>query len=67
MRWEKIRKKRKEEKKKRKKIFTIKYSLNRLCSNWLKFQFDQRKKISRPERVKTITWAYKSKITITIS
>ena len=36
----------------KKKKFTIKYSLNRLCSNWLKFQFDQRKKKSRPERVK---------------
>ena len=38
--------------KKEEKKFTINYSLKRLCSNWLKFQFDQRKKISRPERVK---------------
>ena len=37
--------------KKEEKKFTINYSLKRLCSNWLKFQFDQRKKISRPERV----------------
>ena len=37
-------KKEKEKKEKKEKIFTIKYSLNRLCSNWLKFQFDQRKK-----------------------
>ena len=49
MRWKKEEKKKKKKKEKKN---TITYSLNRLFSNWLKFQFDQRKKISRPERVK---------------
>ena len=48
----KKKKKEKKERKKKKTKFTIKFSLNGLCSNWLKFQFDLRKKISRPERVK---------------
>ena len=36
----------------------MKYSLNRLCSNWLKFQFDQRKKnfSSRKGKEKKEAW-----------